>query len=132
MFTDFDDSFEDYEIIFSDGTRHKCTAQELFEFYVMYEHGLKDSFEYFKDKLDKVKEVEASDYGYDWNLGTHVYRGKLIFKRIATDTWNKEWLAPVPPKINDANCKHKNKYINQAGGIKFWYCKDCKSDLGDA
>ncbi len=29
-------------------------------------------------------------------------------------------------------CHHQNKYINEAGGIKFWVCPQCKMDLGDA
>ena len=29
-------------------------------------------------------------------------------------------------------CYHEKKYINEAGGIKFWVCPVCKTDLGDA
>ena len=29
------------------------------------------------------------------------------------------------------SCQHTNKYINSAGGTAFWFCRDCKEDLGD-
>jgi hypothetical protein len=31
----------------------------------------------------------------------------------------------------DNSCKHSNKKINYAGGTAFWYCPNCKKDLGD-
>lgn len=34
-------------------------------------------------------------------------------------------MPPVP------QCQHKRKYVNMAGGTKFYVCPDCKSDLGD-
>ena len=34
-------------------------------------------------------------------------------------------------QVRQKICPHTNKYINRAGGKAFWFCKDCKSDLGD-
>jgi len=34
-----------------------------------------------------------------------------------------------PPSIPE--CNHEDKYINSAGGTRFWYCRKCGSDLGD-
>ena len=31
----------------------------------------------------------------------------------------------------ESKCKHTNKYINHAGGQDFWFCPDCKQDLGN-
>jgi hypothetical protein len=39
------------------------------------------------------------------------------------------------PKWNEQKsvCSHKNKYKNiLSNTLKFWYCPDCKKDLGDA
>lgn len=38
------------------------------------------------------------------------------FEKIAKDT---------------ETCLHLNKKINYAGGAAFWYCPECKTDLGD-
>ena len=37
----------------------------------------------------------------------------------------------LPDLPKNTKCLHTNKYINSAGGVKFYYCKDCKTDLGD-
>ena len=30
-----------------------------------------------------------------------------------------------------STCLHEERYVNSAGGIMFWVCKDCGADLGD-
>jgi hypothetical protein len=46
------------------------------------------------------------------------------------------YLPPNNPRFSKketpSGCDHKGKYINQAGGIRFWVCPKCKKDLGDA
>lgn len=37
-----------------------------------------------------------------------------------------------PPVPKEVKCDHKDRYINEAGGKKFYVCPDCKADLGDA
>jgi len=38
-----------------------------------------------------------------------------------------------PPIPKEATCKHKNKKkVIISATMKFWICKDCKTDLGDA
>ena len=127
MFNYYDDSKKEYEIIHHDGTTESLTAQELYEFYILNEHGLNDAFDYTKRRLDSGETVVADDNVYDWNLSSSIYKGRLLFKKA-------NFTQKVPPKINttSSGCSHSNKYINEAGGIKFCFCKSCKSDLGDA
>jgi len=36
-------------------------------------------------------------------------------------------------KTEETRCNHNKKYINSvSASLKFWYCPDCKTDLGDA
>lgn len=46
-----------------------------------------------------------------------------------TDGWN---LPKGKSTCLNGTCNHSNKKINYAGGTAFWYCPDCKADLGDA
>lgn len=57
-----------------------------------------------------------------------------------SDEWNiddepaakKESERQLEMRAKQINCLHKEKYINEAGGVKFWVCPSCKKDLGDA
>lgn len=57
-------------------------------------------------------------------------------------SFHKDWLefieeTPVAqnftetPSAKIVTCNHNKKYKNHAGGILFWYCPSCKSDLGN-
>ena len=131
MFDLYDDNSEDYTIVHHDGEKTNLTAQSLYEFIVLNETDLTDSFESIKRRLDSGEEIIAGDYSYDWNIGSTVYKGRLKIYKRSQHEFKREYLRDVPPIINSPKCHHKNKYINEAGGIKFWFCKDCKSDLGD-
>jgi hypothetical protein len=43
-------------------------------------------------------------------------------------------LEGLPVSISESSfCRHDKKYINKiSNALKFWYCPDCKKDLGDA
>jgi|688.fasta_scaffold1356418_1 hypothetical protein len=123
FFPSYDDTNKTYEVEYSSGEKEVLTTQELYEFYLLTEHGLTYNFDYVKSKIDDGEEIKADDYDYDWNLGAQIYKGKLTIKKVNQ--------TKQPSNNLHNGCGHSNKYINQAGGIKFWYCKDCKSDLGD-
>lgn len=123
----YDTVNKDYKIIFSNGKEDTFTKQDLWEWFLLSEHGILIDFDTMLNRLDKELEFTASHYEYDWSLSTNIYKGKLIIKKI-----NQEVKVSTPTKSETFNtCKHNNKYINEAGGIKFWFCKDCKEDLGD-
>lgn len=127
MFDDYDNTEKKYEIIFPDKSIKKYTTQELYEFFIFNDLSITGDFADLKKRLDSGYAVIADHMEWDWGGGFNINRGKL--------TITKSWVSKpngVNKKESDTNCKHKNKYINQAGGIKFWFCKDCKKDLGDA
>ena len=127
MFDEYDDSKKVYEIYFSDNRKEELTTQDLWEFFILLEHGIQGSFESFLDRLEKGEEIVAKDSYYDWALGTSIYKGQSVVKKIKTTP-------KVTPKVQttSTSCAHSNKYINQAGGVKFWVCPLCKKDLGNA
>lgn len=127
MFDDYDNTEKKYEIIFPDKSVLKYTTQELYEFFIFNDLNIAGDFTDLKKRLDSGYAVMGDYQEWDWGGGYHINKGKL--------TITKSWVPKpngVTKKESDTNCKHKNKYINQAGGIKFWFCKDCKKDLGDA
>ena len=70
-----------------------------------------------------------STTGYDINFSSIDFRPGLIMV-----SWIPSSTQSVP-KWNEQKsiCSHKNKYINiLSNTLKFWYCPDCKKDLGDA
>ena len=127
MFSHYDDSKKEYEIVRDNGVTETLTAQEFYEFYIIQNHGLHAPFDHTKRRVDSGETVVAEDNQFDWGMGSVVYKGRLFFKKIASSP-----KVTAKPNTTGSNCLHRNKYINEAGGIKFWYCKDCKSDLGDA
>lgn len=130
MFETYDDIDRFYELRYDDGTTANLTAMELYEYYLLHEHGILDSFERLKLRLDSGEEISASHYNYDFTIGANIYKGKVRFKNNrAIDKSKLNNFAPVPSVIS---CKHDKKYINEAGGVKFWVCPSCKKDLGNA
>lgn len=127
MFDIYDDTKKVYEMFFSDGKKEELTEQGLWEFFILLEHGITCSFEAFVDRLNKGEEIVAKDSYYDWALGTSVYKGQSVIKKI-------KQVQKTIPKVHTTptTCTHSAKYINQAGGIKFWVCPSCKKDLGNA
>jgi restriction endonuclease S subunit len=129
MFETYDDIDRFYELKYEDGTVVNLTAMELYEYYLLHEHGILDSYERLKLRLDGGEEITASHYVYDFSIGANIYKGKVKFKNFNA---TKKSTTVSKQSIPDVICKHENKYINQAGGIKFWICPKCKKDLGDA
>lgn len=125
MFDLYDNSNRIYKIVFSSNKEELLTKQEFYEWFLLSEHGIKTSFESVVSTLENGESLSADEYDYDWGLGINVYKGKLRITKVSGYSFS-------PPQLPNTNCSHKNKYINHAGNIKFWYCKDCKSDLGDA
>jgi|LauGreDrversion4_2_1035121.scaffolds.fasta_scaffold249594_2 hypothetical protein len=128
MFNSYDDKEKDYEVIYPDSHSAKLTTQELYEFFIFTEHNISGDFGDLKTKLDKGITVTGDHTEWDWSMGCSNYKGKLTILRCS------------PPKIptttkfesKSSGCSHEGKYINQAGGFKFWVCPKCKKDLGDA
>jgi restriction endonuclease S subunit len=129
MFETYDDIDRFYELRYEDGTVVNLTAMELYEYYLLHEHGILDSFERLKLRLDGGEEINASHYVYDFSIGGNVYRGKVKFKNFNAIKKNT---TTIKQDIPNVICRHENKYVNQAGGIKFWVCPTCKKDLGNA
>ena len=86
------------------------------------------------DKNGTIEKVYDED---TYISGQTEYRIKLD-DEIHTAIVGESDLKLVSNKIDDflnkdEECKHENKYINQLSStMKFWVCKDCKKDLGDA
>jgi hypothetical protein len=125
MFSTWDDEVKVYNIEFSDGTIKQLTTQELYEYFLFHDIGIKGEFVDFKHRLDEGELVNAEDVQWDWGVGASIYKGLLKISKIR-DIKSK----PFHKETN--RCNHKNKYINEAGGTRFWVCPQCKADLGDA
>lgn len=130
MFDFFDDAIKSYEVTFHNGLKDLMTAQELYEFVLMNQTDISDSFDSMKRKLDSGSIITGSDYCYDWNLGTNIYKGKLSIVRVDLFTRNNV----SNNSTTNTNCNHEGRYIVQHfnGGVKYWVCPKCKADLGDA
>lgn len=127
MFEEYDNTEKKYEVIFPDKSVQKYTTQELYEFFIFSDLNISGDFSDLKKKLDAGYAVMGDNMEWDWGGGYNINKGKI--------TITKSWKANpnnTSKKENERGCSHKNKYINQAGGIKFWFCRDCKKDLGDA
>lgn len=127
MFDSYDNNEKAYEVIYSDKTVVQLTTQELYEFFIFTDTNIAGDFSDLKKKLDSGFAVMGDHQEWDWNMGANVYKGRLTITRY------------IPPKIpsyakkeNSSGCDHQGKYINQAGGVRFWVCPKCKKDLGDA
>lgn len=127
MFEEYDNTEKKYEVIFPDKSVQKYTTQELYEFFIFSDLNISGDFSDLKKKLDAGYAVMGDHMEWDWGGGYNINKGRI--------TITKSWKANsnnISKKENELRCSHKNKYINQAGGIKFWFCRDCKKDLGDA
>lgn len=128
MFDSYDDTEKAYEVIFSDKTVVHYTAQQLYEFFIFNDLNIDEDFSDIKKRLDSGFAVIGDHQEYDWQMAVNVYKGKLSITRY------------IPPKIPNSwtkqekstDCAHDGKYINQAGGVRFWVCPKCKKDLGNA
>lgn len=123
MFENYENSEKIYELQFPDGTVLKNTTQELYEFFIFNGNNFIGNFDEFKKKLDNGQCVVMDVKEWDWGMGCNINKGKIKIIRTMKTILNK---------ISSLECKHENKYINQAGGIRFWVCPKCKKDLGDA
>lgn len=128
MFDDYDDIDKCYRITCSDGRTRDVTEQGLYEFYVFTRTGINKSFSDMLHDLRNGYLIHGEDYDFDWDMGVDVYKGKLFIEPIGRVL--KGGHLPTPNTTTP--CAHKDKYINVAGGVKFWFCRLCKRDLGDA
>jgi hypothetical protein len=129
MFDIYDDYTKLYELTFSDGNIESLTTQELWEFFLMQEHSITGTFQQLKARLDKGEEITAQDTRYDWTLQTSIYVGNVLIKKIKPLVQKTTQPATT---ATPTTCLHQGKYVNQAGGVKFWVCPLCKKDLGNA
>lgn len=126
---DYYDNFKrDYEIISYDGISETMTAQEFYEYFILQEMDIKDAFDSVKKRIDSGEVIVTGQYDWDFQLGQSIYKGKLTMRR--KDHQLNLQPKSLPPKEPE-KCKHENKYINQAGGIRFYVCPKCKADLGN-
>jgi hypothetical protein len=131
MFDDYDDNDKCYRITHSDGKTRDVTEQGLYEFYVFTRNGINKSFSDMLHDLRNGQLIHGEDYDYDWNLGVDVYKGKLFIEPIGrVQKYTQDYTSSK--NSSSGQCSHSDKYVNSAGGIKFWVCRSCKKDLGDA
>lgn len=128
MFDIYDNTEKKYGIFYRKDNRFTtCTTQDLYEFYIFFNHGIEDSFETLLKRLEGGETIMGDQNEFDWNLGTELYLGKLEISKLSTAGFKILPVSSVKPKT----CDHKNKYINIVSGIKFYVCPDCKADLGN-
>lgn len=130
MFDQYDNELREYVVTYADGSEDVCTAEELHHFYILNDVGISDPFDDLKRRLDRGEVIVGRDNQYDWGLATNVYKGNLQFKK--RNAFKREYLNKTESVSKTTGCDHSKKYINQAGGIRFYVCPDCKADLGDA
>ena len=128
MLNTYDDEDEVYKLKYSsNGVSEFKTAQELYEFFMLEEHKILSTFSELLKKLDSGNTVYAEEWAYNWHSSTHEYEGAIV---ISKPSATKNSPPPVPTQAG--YCNHKDKYVNSAGGTKFWFCPQCRKDLGDA
>lgn len=125
MFDLYDTVDKVYELTRPDGSVDMLTEQDVHDFVLFcLDSATSWSFEKIMSELKRGNVVTESYYEFDWTLGTNIFKGVVKFKKIKND---------IPPKITtDNSCRHNGKYVNSAGGARFWVCPTCKKDLGDA
>ena len=127
MFDMHDDEDKVYKLKYSEsGDIDTITAQSLYEFFMLEEHKITGTFNELKNRLDNGETVYAQQWAWDWNSSTHAYKGAIVLSKIGVNPLLKK------PGIKTTGCRHTNKYVNSAGGTRFWFCRDCKKDLGNA
>jgi hypothetical protein len=131
MFYDYDDTEKSFRITYSDGKVRDLTEQELYEFFVFTKNGITKSFVELLNDLRNGKIVHGEDYEFDYDLGADIYRGSLNVECIGkVQKYTQDYTSSK--SSSSGQCSHSDKYVNSAGGIKFWVCRSCKKDLGDA
>lgn len=126
MFDMYDDNEAFYKLKYSsNGVIDYLTTQALYEFFMLEEHKLLCTFSELLKQLDRGDIVYAEQWTFNWHSSTNDYEGAIVITRPDATK-----VAAVPSVIG--GCLHKDKYVNNAGGTKFWYCRSCKKDLGDA
>lgn len=128
MFNSYDSSTKKYIIIDSSGSKAELTTQELYEYYIFNDHGIRDSFEDVIKRLDTGLPVTGDDCEWDWSLGTSIRRGTLTI-RAKMETLKS---STSSSKKETKKCNHSKKYVAVFTTFRYWYCPDCKEDLGDA
>lgn len=133
MFDVFDDTDHCYEIVFDNGVTKKWSAQKLYEYYVFNELDFVApknlEFVDIKHKLDKGEILQGTELNRDW-FGNNTSTQKFTLRNNKVKLSYGIQVSQKEPTTTA--CRHENKYVNQAGGIKFWVCPNCKKDLGDA
>jgi hypothetical protein len=127
MFSTWDDEVKSYSILNPTGEIKHLTTQELYEYIIFNDIGISEDFSDLKVKLDRGESVIGDYCEWDWNLGSTIYRGRITITKS-----NKDSAPKHVSKADNLKCGHSNKYINEAGGIKFYVCPQCKADLGNA
>ena len=128
MFDTYDTYEKKYRISYtSTGNTNELTTQELYEFYIFNTHNIYDSFEDVLKRLDAGDTVLGDDNEFDFTMGCEVYNGQVKITKAVPKGLKINELPPPVPKC----CDHRDKYINSAGGTRFWFCRSCLKDLGD-
>lgn len=110
-------------------------------------HSFLDDLEIDEEKLYDLYCFEGSFNYISWqSLLFDLSLGKrfdmkddyyVIKKKTDTTSLNGSsnpiWGVDYNAKPEGTFCRHDKKYINKVSNtLKFWYCPDCKKDLGDA
>lgn len=75
-----------------------------------------------------VKNTNRSNW--DFEPWIDDFRAGVVMVHAMPDKHNDIITAQLP---KNRNCQHKNKYLNILSvNMKFWVCKDCGKDLGNA
>jgi hypothetical protein len=128
MFDTYDTVEKKYKVVYSaSGYTNELTTQELYDFYIFNTHNIFDSFEDIIKQLDNGDTIIGDDNEFDWDMGANVYQGKVKITKNVFKGMKVNHLPPPVPKT----CDHKDKYINRAGGVRFYFCPSCRKDLGD-
>ena len=128
MFDMYENTIKKYKFTTTTGIKQELTENDLYELMMLDIHHV--NIGVFTDvirKLDLGFNIEEDYYEFDWVLGTPVRKGRFTLSKL------KQKLTTEPPPIpKNSGCDHKGKYVNEAGGVRFFVCPKCKADLGDA
>jgi hypothetical protein len=133
MFDDYDNTDKCYRITHADGRTRDVTEQKLYEFYLFSHNGITRPFSDILHDLRNGKLIQGEDYDFDWKLGIEVHKGKLFIEPIGrVQKSAPSQSSSKGSNSSDSQCRHPNKYVNSAGGVRFWVCPSCKKDMGNA
>jgi len=86
LFDTYDNKEKSYEIIYSDKTKVECTAQELFEFFLLSETNIGGDFDDLKNRLDRGIAVVGGSHGMGLAYGMqHLQRKTYHNKNHSSD-----------------------------------------------